>query len=52
MKNYVIIKLYNRFDTRPECEEILLKRLDSGWKIENSCYAGLDTIIYILSKEE
>lgn len=33
-------------------EEILKDKLNNGWQIENSCYVGGNTAIFILSKEE
>ena len=52
MKKYKILHYYNGIQNSTACYDILLKNLESGWKIENSCYAGSDTIIYVLSKEE
>jgi len=52
MKKYKILHYYNGQISTSTCDDILLKKLELGWKIEDSCYAGSDTIIYILSKEE
>ena len=32
--------------------EILNDKLNEGWQIENSCYVGGYTAVYVLSKEE
>ena len=52
MKDYAILYFCNQFMAREVSEEKLLAKLNSGWKIENSCYADFHTIVYILSKEE
>ena len=50
MKIFEVFTYINQFESLSE--ESLKGRLNSGWQIENSCYAGGYTVIYILSKEE
>lgn len=50
MKTFEVFTYLDQFGS--PSEENLTNKLNNGWQIENSCYAGSNTIIYILSKEE
>ena len=50
MKIFEVFTYINQFESHSK--EDLNDRLNSGWQIENSCYVGGYTAIYILSKEE
>ena len=50
MKIFEVFTYLNQFGS--PSEEILNDKLNNGWQIENSCYVGGHTAIYILSKEE
>ena len=50
MKIFEVFVFFNHFGS--PSEERLTNKLNVGWKIENSCYVGNNTAIYVLSKEE
>ena len=50
MKIFEVFTYFNQFGSISE--ESLKDKLNNGWQIENSCYVGGNTAVYILSKEE
>ena len=50
MKTFEVFIFINQFGS--PSEERLMNRLNAGWKVENSCYIGSNTAVYVLSKEE
>ena len=50
MKICEVFTYINQFESISE--KILKDKLNNGWQIENSCYVGGYTAVYVLSKEE
>ena len=50
MKIFEVFTYINQFESISE--KILKDKLNNGWQIENSCYVGGYTAVYVLSKEE